>query len=104
MLLAHDDPDRARQPRRRRARWRSDAGVARSMVEADRRNSETVVAMGMADALASRWAAVNSALSRARSGAPATSSAPTAASPRCVRLLLQSAILGLGAYLVIRRR
>ena len=36
-----------------------EAGVRGAMVEADRRNSETVVAMGMAATLAARWTSVN---------------------------------------------
>jgi PrtD family type I secretion system ABC transporter len=78
-------------------------GAARSiMVDAQRRNSETVVAMGMAGALGRRWATLNSRyigavgrLSDVASGYGSIS--------KVVRLLLQSAILGLGAYLVIRQ-
>ena len=45
-----------------RAQQRSlmqDGALRSAMVEADRRNSETAVAMGMADTLSKRWVAVN---------------------------------------------
>ncbi len=42
-----------KQPARAVAR---DAGLRAALVETDRRNSETAVAMGMAEALSTRWA------------------------------------------------
>jgi ATP-binding cassette subfamily C protein len=78
------------------------AGARSAATELTRRNSETVVAMGMAHALARRWQRVNE-----RYLAAATSTADLAASygsaSRVLRFLLQSAILGLGAYLVIHQ-
>ena len=79
-----------------------EAGVRGAMVEAARRNSETVVAMGMAPTLATRWAKINerylTALGRASDVVGSYGSIS-----KVVRLLLQSMILGLGAYLVIRQ-
>ena len=80
----------------------SRGGATRAaLVEADRRNSETVVAMGMGDAMARRWNAVNDAYL----GAVERSSdivGSFGSISKVLRLLLQSMILGLGAYLVIR--
>ena len=78
-------------------------GAARSVVvEADRRNSESAVAMGMAGTLAARWAAINN-----RYVATVGQSSDVVGSygsvSKVLRLLLQSAMLGLGAYLVIRQ-
>jgi ATP-binding cassette subfamily C protein len=70
------------------------------MIEADRRNSETTTAMGMEAALAQRWAALNSghlaAIERA-----ADIVGFYAGLSKTLRVMLQSAALGLGAYLVI---
>ena len=80
----------------------SRGGATRAaLVEADRRNSETVVAMGMGDAMAKQWNAVNDAYL----GAVERSSdivGSFGSISKVLRLLLQSMILGLGAYLVIR--
>jgi len=78
-------------------------GAARSaMIEADRRNSETAVAMGMADTLSKRWMTVNeryvASIGRSSDVVGAYGSVS-----KVLRLLLQSAMLGLGAYLVIRQ-
>jgi ATP-binding cassette, subfamily C, type I secretion system permease/ATPase len=79
-----------------------DAGRRSIMVEAQRRSGETIMAMGMAEALAQRWAAVNSryiaAVGRLSDVAGSFGSVS-----KVLRLLLQSVILGLGAYLVIRQ-
>jgi len=88
----------SRQPSRELSR---EGGLRSAMIEADRRNSETVVAMGMAGALASRWNTVNDRFI----GATQISSdvvGSYSSITRVVRLLLQSAVLGLGAYLVIK--
>jgi PrtD family type I secretion system ABC transporter len=79
-----------------------DAGVRSVMVEAGRRGGETIVAMGMAGSLAQRWAGINNRYiaAVARLSDVATSYGSTS---KVVRLLLQSLILGLGAYLVIRQ-
>src|SRR5262249_19362450 len=79
-----------------------DGGTRSALVEADRRNSESVVAMGMAGALGKRWAQINdhyiAAIGRASDVTSSYSSVT-----KVLRLLLQSMMLGLGAYLVIRR-
>jgi PrtD family type I secretion system ABC transporter len=80
----------------------SDGAIRAAMVEADTRNSETVAALGMAATLAQRWAAVNE-----RYVASITRSTDVVGAfgsfSRILRLLLQSAILGTGAYLVIQQ-
>lgn len=76
-------------------------GLRGSMVEADRRNSESIVAMGMADSLAKRWAQVNHRYLAAVGRSSDVVSSYGSIS-KVTRLLLQSAILGLGAFLVIR--
>jgi ATP-binding cassette, subfamily C, type I secretion system permease/ATPase len=79
-----------------------DAGGRSIMMEAQRRSSETIMAMGMAGALAQRWATVNNryiaAVGRLSDVAGSFGSVS-----KVLRLLLQSVILGLGAYLVIRQ-
>jgi ATP-binding cassette subfamily C protein len=72
------------------------------MVEADRRNSESVVAMGMGEALANRWSKVNdNFLAAVRRSTDVANTYGSLA--KVLRLLLQSIILGLGAYLVLRQ-
>ena len=72
------------------------------MIEANRRNGETIIAMGMAGSLAQRWAGVNNRYIAA--GARLSDVAGSYGSvSKVLRLLLQSMILGLGAYLVIRQ-
>jgi ATP-binding cassette subfamily C protein len=78
-----------------------DAGSRSIMVEAQRRSGETILAMGMTGALAQRWNGVNdryiAAVGRLSDVAGSFGSAS-----KVLRLLLQSVILGLGAYLVLR--
>lgn len=77
-----------------------EASARASSIEADRRNSESVVAMGMQPMLSKRWTEIND-----RYLAASTCSSDVVGSygglSRVVRLLLQSVILGVGAYLVI---
>ena len=77
-----------------------DGSLRSAMVEATRRNAETIAAMGMAPALAGRWAAANG-----RYVATVEKASDVITShgvlTKIVRLLLQSALLGVGAYLVI---
>jgi ATP-binding cassette subfamily C protein len=77
-------------------------GMRSARVEADRRNSESIVAMGMAEDLGRRWELVNdryiTAIARASDVTGSFSSVT-----KVFRLLLQSIILGAGAYLVIRQ-
>ena len=77
-----------------------DAGARVAMIEAVRRNSETAVAMGMADDLAQRWERANRGYLAALGRASDTTNAYGSIT-KVLRLLLQSAVLGLGAYLVI---
>ena len=79
-----------------------DAGRRQIMVEAQRRGGETIMAMGMAGALAQRWAGVNNRYIAAVASLSDVAGGFGSAS-KVLRLLLQSVILGLGAYLVIRQ-
>jgi PrtD family type I secretion system ABC transporter len=78
------------------------AGRRSSMVEASRRNAEAVQSMGMMGALLSRWTSENDAyLAKQRSSSDWTGFFGTAT--KTIRFLLQSAILGVGAWLAIRQ-
>src|SRR5262249_47334297 len=78
------------------------SGLRSAIVEAGRRNCETVVAMGMLGTLAKRWGSANDGYLTAieRSSDVANFFGSVA---KVLRLLLQSAILGLGAYFVIKQ-
>ncbi|HZP76250.1 MAG TPA: type I secretion system permease/ATPase [Pseudolabrys sp.] len=76
--------------------------VRAAVAEADRRNSETVVAMGMDRALNARWVGLNNRYLAAVGRAADVVSLYGSIS-KAVRLLLQSSMLGIGAYLVIRQ-
>jgi PrtD family type I secretion system ABC transporter len=86
---------------RRAVRESQIEGATRSaMIEATRRNGETVAAMGMGPALAARWSNTNqSYLSALQRTSDVVSTYGSLS--RVFRFALQSAILGLGAYLVI---
>lgn len=76
------------------------AGRRNAVVEASRRNAEAVQSMGMMGALLSRWTRENDAyLTKQRSSADWTGFFGTAT--KTIRFLLQSAILGVGAWLAI---
>lgn len=79
-----------------------DAGLRSSMIESDRRNSETAIAMGMANILGRRWTSVNdryvAAIGRSSDVVGSYGSLT-----KILRMLLQSFILGLGAYFVIKQ-
>jgi ATP-binding cassette subfamily C protein len=79
-----------------------DAGRRSIMMEAQRRSGETVVAMGMAGALAQRWAKINDRYIAA-TGRLSDVAGSLGSVSKVLRLLLQSVILGLGAYLVLRQ-
>jgi ATP-binding cassette subfamily C protein len=79
-----------------------DAGKRSIMMEAQRRGGETIVAMGMAGALAQRWAKVNNRYIAA-TGRLSDIAGSLGSVSKVLRLLLQSVILGLGAYLVLRQ-
>jgi PrtD family type I secretion system ABC transporter len=78
------------------------AGQRAAAVELTRRSSETVVAMGMAKSLTQRWQQVNNQYLTASMRASDVT-ATFGSISRVTRLLLQSAMLGFGAYLVIRQ-
>ena len=77
-------------------------GMRTAMAEAGRRNVASVMSMGMIGALAARWAKVNDrhvdAVGRSSDVVNSYGSIT-----KVLRMLMQSAILGLGAYLVIRQ-
>ena len=77
-------------------------GMRTAMAEAGRRNVASVMSMGMIGALATRWAKVNDrhvdAVGRSSDVVNSYGSIT-----KVLRMLMQSAILGLGAYLVIQQ-
>jgi len=77
-------------------------GMRTAMAEAGRRNVASVMSMGMIGALATRWAKVNDRHVDAvgRSSDVVNSYGGIT---KVLRMLMQSAILGLGAYLVIKQ-
>jgi PrtD family type I secretion system ABC transporter len=81
-----------------------DAVVAQStrnmMADGTQRGAEVVKAMGMLPALAARWEKVHAEQMRAQRRATFTVSG-LAGVAKTVRMVLQSAMLGLGAYLVV---
>jgi PrtD family type I secretion system ABC transporter len=72
------------------------------MADAARRNAESVRAMGMENRLAARWSEVHLTGLQANLRAAAVGGALSALS-RTLRVMLQSAILGVGAYLAIHQ-
>ena len=87
----------SRQPIRDFAKHAAERG---SIVESDRRNSESLIAMGMADTLAARFVKANNRYLAASGGSSDVVGFYGSIS-KSTRMLLQSAILGIGAYLVI---
>jgi ATP-binding cassette subfamily C protein len=78
-----------------------DAGTRLALAETDRRNNASIISMGMGDVLARRWVQVNERYIDTIGRSADTVNSYGSAS-KVLRLLFQSAILGLGAYLVIR--
>ncbi len=76
-------------------------GRLRFLVEAERRQAQNVVAMGLAQSLGRRHDR-QAALAAEAGARAATATGTAAAIARVVRMALQSLILGLGALLVIR--
>nr|WP_245524517.1 type I secretion system permease/ATPase [Methylobacterium nonmethylotrophicum] len=88
---------------RHHARDAREASAARGFVaEASRRNAETVRAMGMEPDLAGLWARVNAA-SHATQERTAEITGAIHNAAKVLRVVLQSAVLGVGAFLVIRQ-
>jgi PrtD family type I secretion system ABC transporter len=77
-----------------------DAGRRSALVEANRRNAETIAVMGMVGSLAQRWSAVNNSYIAASARLSDVAGSFGGVS-KVLRLVLQSTMLGLGAYLVI---
>lgn len=79
-------------------------GVARnSLAEASRRNAEVMRAMGMGSRLATLWGRSNAKYLEAQQQAADVAGGLGAAS-KVLRMILQSAVLAVGAYLVIQQQ
>ena len=72
------------------------------LAETSRRNAEVLMAMGMASRLRSRWSDVNEEYMASQQRVSDVAGGIGAVS-RVLRLMLQSAVLGVGAYLVVRQ-
>ncbi|WP_422002438.1 type I secretion system permease/ATPase [Reyranella sp.] len=85
------------------ARASSGFGASRlSLAEASRRNAEVLKAMGMTRRLGARWQASNDRYMDAQQRT-ADIAGGLGAATRVLRMLLQSCVLGVGAYLVINQ-
>jgi PrtD family type I secretion system ABC transporter len=78
------------------------ASTRHALLESSRRNAEVLHAMGMGPTMSARFAAVNNNYIRAQ-GCVSDRAAMLGAVSRVARLVVQSAVLGLGAYLVINQ-
>ena len=88
-----------RQPTRSSTQF----AVARNaLLEASRRNAEAITAMGMVDRIAQRWSALNRNYVTT-SGRASDVGGGFGALSKVLRLFLQSAILAVGAWLVIHQ-
>lgn len=88
---------------RRHVRAAVDHAMARNaLAEGGHRNAEVVQAMGMAERLGARWADANRRYLASQRRAADVASGLGAAS-RIVRMMLQSGVLAVGAYLVIHQ-
>ena len=76
------------------------AGPRNAELEAGRRNAEAVAAMGMGHRLRARWQATNAEYLESQQQA-ADRSNGLGSLARSMRMVVQSLVLGLGAYLVI---
>src|SRR5581483_3981832 len=89
---------------RRPARSATQFAVARSaLLEASRRNAEAIMAMGMIGRIAGRWNDLNRQYIEANQRASDIGGGLGAIS-KVLRLMLQSAILAVGAWLVINQQ
>jgi ATP-binding cassette subfamily C protein len=73
-----------------------------ALLEATRRNAEVVHALGMGPAMTARFAAINDNFIHAQ-GSTSDRAGMLGAISRIARLIVQSFVLGLGAYLVINQ-
>ena len=79
-------------------------GVSRNnLAETSRRNAEALVAMGMTRRLASRWRETNRRFIATQQKASDVASG-FASTSKVLRMVLQSAVLAVGAYLVINQQ
>jgi PrtD family type I secretion system ABC transporter len=78
------------------------AAARNTLMEASRRNAEAITAMGMVGRTAQRWSTLNRSYVAASGGASDVVGGLGAIS-KVLRLLLQSAILAVGAWLVIHQ-
>src|SRR5207248_6372892 len=76
------------------------AATRNGLAETSRRNAEALVAMGMVGRMAARWAEANRKFMGSQRRVSDVGGGLGAIS-KVLRLLLQSAVLGVGAYLVI---
>jgi PrtD family type I secretion system ABC transporter len=79
------------------------AAARNSLLEASRRNAEAITAMGMVGRIAERWGDLNRKYVVSSQRASDVTGGLGAMS-RVLRLLLQSALLGVGAWLVINQQ
>ncbi|MGB8105453.1 MAG: type I secretion system permease/ATPase [Pseudolabrys sp.] len=85
------------------ARAATEAAVARNgLAEASRRNAEALVAMGMAGHIAARWSEANRQYMRSQQEASDLGGGLGDIS-KVLRMMLQSGVLAVGAYLVIHQ-
>ena len=79
------------------------AAVRNSLAETSRRNAEALTAMGMVARIAGRWGAANRDYMRSQRRASDIGGGLGATS-KVLRMMLQSAVLGVGGYLVIHQQ
>jgi len=85
------------------AKSATEAAVVRNgLAEASRRNAEALVAMGMAGRIAARWSAANRQYMHSQREASDLGGGLGAIS-KVLRMMLQSGVLAVGAYLVIHQ-
>jgi ATP-binding cassette subfamily C protein len=81
----------------------TEAAVVRSgLAEASRRNAEALIAMGMASRIAARWGKANRQYMHSQREASDLGGGLSAIS-KVLRMMLQSGVLAVGAYLVINQ-
>ncbi|MCC6778661.1 MAG: type I secretion system permease/ATPase [Hyphomicrobiales bacterium] len=79
------------------------AQARNALLEASRRNSETMIAMGMVPHLTGTWSKINEAYLASHRRASDVAGGMGALA-KILRLMLQSAVLAVGAYLVIHQQ
>ena len=85
------------------AKTATEAAIVRNgLAEAGRRNAEALVAMGMAGRIAARWSQANRQYMRSQQEASDLGGGLGATS-KVLRMMLQSGVLAVGAYLVIHQ-